>query len=548
MALVKDLEAEMISIDDPDVAEGIKRVAYQRGVTQIILGKTPKNAFLSLLQGPSLLDRLAQECKDVDIHVIRQGEDLVPDDRKWFSNLWSKQTKLTDYLYAVIWVSLFAVLSKIALPLLGHRVTEVLFLSGISFLSFYFRRGPFFFATALAGLVWYFFLMDQFSLREIAILLLFSSIVLFFGFLVSRLRMQRELLLKSEKTTFALDKMIQHLGSDLSIQDTLAYIQQNLPKVVEGTYRFALKGDESALLKLDEQEKAAAIWALEKGKEAGWSTETLPVCENLYMPIRSQNEVIGVLIYRPSRNHSLSFEGRNLLFIMTEQLASYIERSYAKEKERQHENLKQMEIIHKSVIDRFYNVFEDPLLKIKGAIDEIKPSLSHQEVSKIKEIDSSVAIFGDMLEGISAMAKLSEGMIPLQKSSHDLKEVVDECCVNLKKASKGHEIKIHIPHALPPISYDYYLIHILLQNVLLYVLKQAPEGSSIDIEITRSDEFIHLSISGEVMSGWNGSMPLGLTVAKTIAELHHGMLRVENLSDQRIQFTLSLPVLKSPSL
>ncbi|HEV8051690.1 MAG TPA: DUF4118 domain-containing protein, partial [Parachlamydiaceae bacterium] len=309
LILTRALGAEVITIYDPDVAEGIKRVSYQRGITQIILGRTPKNLILSLFQGPSLLDKLAQECKDIDLHIIRQEKYTASYRKKSFFSFW--ESSFFDYLIISFFVCMMASLGWVALSFMGYRVVEFLFFIGIVVLSPFFKRGPVILASVLFGLAWSFFFIpppegSSFSVNnEIVLLVMYVLTAICIGFFVERAWEQKELLMKGDKKAARLAEVLQDLHSSLPLGDILVSLESRLPKVVQGAYQFVIKNDKGKLdmdkgsLLMGNKERVAAHWAFENRREAGWSTDTLPFSENLYIPLNGTHEIMGLLVYTP---------------------------------------------------------------------------------------------------------------------------------------------------------------------------------------------------------------------------------------------------------
>lgn len=340
--LTRILGAEIITIDDPDIAEGIKRVAYQRDITQIILGRRPQNLTLSLFQGPTLLDKLTAECKNMDLHVIRQDKHTASSRKKWPSFSW--QSKFSDYLSISFLVCLIASLSRLAHSFLGYRVGEFLFFIGISLLSVFFKRGPTILAAVLFAFIWGFFFITPlaasfFSMVEEVLLLLFYALTaIFFGIFVRRSWEQRELLRKGNEKSSQLTEILQCLSSNLELYDILIFLEERLPKLLDGIYKFVIKNN-TGTLDMDmvstwvgSKESVTALWAFQNGHEAGWSTETLPLSENLYIPLKGSREIMGILIFKSSDKRMLTKEERNLIANVCQQLSNHLEKSFETKK------------------------------------------------------------------------------------------------------------------------------------------------------------------------------------------------------------------------
>ena len=117
--LARDLGAEVITVSDPSVADGIERIATQKGVTQIVLGRKPRNKFLSFFRGETLLDRLVSKCKDIDIHVIRQ-ETYSASKRKTLPTF-----SPANYLLAGLYVLFLALICRFILSYLDLSLIHI---------------------------------------------------------------------------------------------------------------------------------------------------------------------------------------------------------------------------------------------------------------------------------------------------------------------------------------------------------------------------------------------------------------------------------------
>jgi len=332
--LTRDFGAEIVTIHDPDIAEGIKRVAYQRDITQIILGRTSRDLMFSLFQGPTLVDKLTAECKNIDVHVIRKEKYAASDRKKWSSFLW--QSKFSDYLSISFFVCLIAILSWGALSFLGYRVVEFMFFIGISVLSFFFKRGPSILAAIFFGLICGFLFIPTAAessvsvTDEVVLLVMYVLTAMSFGIFVERTWGQKELFRKSDEKGSQLTEILRCLQSNLALPDILTSLEERLPKVVHGKYKFIIK-NKNGFLDMDhttmlvgEKECITASWAFANGLDAGWSTETLPLSENLYIPLKGPHEIMGILIYSPPDKRMLTKEERNLIYNLCQQLSNYL--------------------------------------------------------------------------------------------------------------------------------------------------------------------------------------------------------------------------------
>lgn len=568
ITLARELGAEVITISDPSVADGIERIATQKGITQIVLGRKPRNKFLAFFRGETLLDRLVSKCKDIDIHVIRQ-ETYSASKRKALPTF-----SATSYLLAGLYVLFLALICRFILSYLDYEVIGVVFLLGILSLGLFFTKGPILFASVIFALLWDFFFVPPSgrflvsTKEDAAITLIYILTGLTVGILVDRARGQKGLLIKSEKTNASLYEIARTLSSNLTTADILLHIKEHLGKLLEGTFEIAIKEmddglnlDDAPPLLTNEKERTAAIWSFENGKEAGWSTETLPSVQNLYLPLNGSNEVMGLLIFRPQKDRALTIDEKNFLYTVCQQLSNFFERAFTGERSKQQEYLRKVEQIYNTILNRFSMVFDMSILTTRNALKKLKKKLkSIGDFPEMEDIESSFEIFIKIMNNISAMAQLSETMVPLKKSKHEIKEVVDDCCEDAKELTKDHKIEKIVQERLPPIYIDYHLIQILLQNLILNAIEHAPAGTTIQVEAKIWGSQILLSVSDQGKGipedqleaifekfyrppeETSPGIGLGLAISKTIAEVHRGTLKAENLEEGGAKLTLTLPL------
>lgn len=98
LSMARDLGAEVVVIEDANVADTITRLARQHGVTQVIIGQPANRFSLATLFGYTLLDQLTKSHSDFDIHIVRKAayeQDTQP-------SLLSKRATTIGYLLVAI--------------------------------------------------------------------------------------------------------------------------------------------------------------------------------------------------------------------------------------------------------------------------------------------------------------------------------------------------------------------------------------------------------------------------------------------------------------
>lgn len=566
--LARDLGAEVITTSDSDIAEAIARVARHSGVTQIIIGRPVNRLFLDFFSSFKLLDDLARECSEIDIHVIRQESRLGAERRK--KNAASSLIDWSPYFTVLICVLLFSLLNWFALPFIGYKIVGFIFLLGILSLSLFFRAGPVFFASLLYAGIWgYFFIPQRAGFTEDhGMLVLYLLTAILIGALTDRSKRNKEMLTNREESARALYDIAKDIAS-LPLADVILSVQEKLAGILNGHCHLIVKKMDDGLIldsafgkSLDAKEQAAAIWVFENNKEAGWSTTTLSASKNLYLPLKGLNEVTGVLSYRPFSDRELSIEEKNFLYTVCQLLANYVERCYSQERQSLVESLNKTEEVYQTILNLLAQQLEPPLDIIKKALDGLKMEKSVREdqycAKFIVHIDEVLNGLSHSLENLSAMTKLSSGLVSINKEKHSIKDLVETSCFALRKASLDYEIVLSIPEGLPLVDFDFSLIELVVCNLIINAIENSPSRSTIEIDAIVTPEHVVVSVSDQgkgipeemlnsvfekfyrIPGSTSVGLGLGLSIAKTIADIHGGGIKVQNSPKGGAKFSLYL--------
>lgn len=575
LALARDLGAEVITTTGLDIAQAIQRIARQKSVTQIIIGRPPHSWLFNLFQGNTLMDHLARECSDIDLHVIRQTL-FSKGYGKRFS--WPKLSlEISPYLIVFACVMALSLLSWYGLSFIGYKVVGFVFLLGILFMSLFFRKGPIFFGSILYAFIWGFFFIPsqsdfgETSNEDLVLLAFYLLTAIFMGILTDRARKNKELLAKREKSIEVLYDIVREIADASSLKEAIMSVKDGLSSALDGRCEIILPDkngnlmfDESLPLFNSDKERSAAQWVFLNGKEAGWSTSTLPFAQCFYIPLKGAKEIVGVLAFIPKSGKELKIEEVNFLYTAAHQLANYIERMKSEERSREYEQHKQVEKIYQSILNLISNLFEGPLLTIKESVKKLKdlevPHLKDELTQPVERIHVSSDSLSRILDNISAMVNLSGGITPVNKVRHNFKDLVIACHSTIGKTLTGYKWKLEVDEGLPDFAFDYDLIELLFYNLAFHAMEFALPDSTIEIKAIRNGDFAVLSVSAEgqsipedmldvaferfyrVPGTMMDGLGLGLSIAKTIADVHGGALEVKNHPQGGMVFILYLPL------
>lgn len=329
IALAVDLGGEAISSNNLDIAQGIKHIARLHKVNLIIVGRSHKSTYL--LNKYSLFERLAKECNDVDLLVIK--EEYVPIAKNYSIIKFTKENHLLNYLNIGL-LTLISLINWTLLPYIGYKFCGLIFMGAIIIFSLFFKKGAVLVSLLASAIIWatFFVSPDEFleliTPENFAFLLLYLVAVSSIGVLVDRIGKQKEMLQNQEEATQAIYEIVNHILKNTSVKETLVDIEACLERTLGGNCEILIKDQDLfnydiKNLTPDEKERNAALWVLENDKEAGLSTSTLPLCKNIYIPVKGFDHPLAVIVYRPQGTMIVDDE-KNFLYTVGQHLSLYI--------------------------------------------------------------------------------------------------------------------------------------------------------------------------------------------------------------------------------
>ncbi len=352
LSLARELGAEVISTGDPDIVAALQRIAQQRRVTQMVVGRPSRQVIRDTFLGGTLLDRLVRHSGDFDIHVLRPEK--LPSRSKWSRLFRIPEVSLSSYWWSIVSIVAIALLSSLLEPVLGYRAVGFLFLLTVLTLSLFFSLGPILLSALLSAAIWDFLFIPPFGTmtisepEDIIMCLAYFVAAMVTGTLTHRIRSRERMLRRREERTEVLYEIVRTIVAARNRQEMVDGVCERLGVSLRGTCAVLCRGSDGQLQQRDitssdnpnaDKELAVTKWSFENRKTAGWSTDTLPEAGILCVPLMGPTEIVGVLTYRSASDRRLSQEDQNLLSAVSRQLSVAIEREYFQERSRFAERL-----------------------------------------------------------------------------------------------------------------------------------------------------------------------------------------------------------------
>ncbi len=586
LTLARELGAQVITTAGEDIVRALVRVARERNVTQIIVGKPERRSVVDLLHGGSLVDRLIHASGDLDIYVVtgetsqvhhgqRPGDVYV---RLAHSARVSSTTgsSIWEYLVAALVVGVVIAINLWAAPWIGDQAAGLVLLFTISLLALVLGRGPVLLAAALSALLWSFLFLPPFfgfglpDFENILLFGLYFVIALATGSLTARLRAQQQAVRDREKRTAALYALAHDVASAPTMDSVLSSAVKQIGKVFDADVAFLLRQEDdrvpyiphsTSTLVVDEKERSVAAWAFLHRRPAGRFTDTLPMADARWLPLITPNGVVGVMGVRARER--LSVDQESLLETFASQVALAVERELLNEAAEHAAVVAKSEQLYRRLLDSVSRELGAPITTITAAATRSRDSEAHNR-AEAKGAPGDVLLAVDQLnhvmENLRDMQLLESGTLKPQLEWYNVDDLIHGTLKRLQPHLAPHEVIVDVAPELPRVYIDRLLIEQALHNLIHNSATHTPPGTRVrvsakvegkDLVITVADRGPGLppeSLSKifdkyfRAPDAQRGGVGLGLWIARGLIEVHGGTITAENRTRGGISFTIRLPL------
>jgi len=581
IALARELGAELVTTVDEDVAKALIRVAQQKNVTQIVVGKSQSKSFWDSLRGGSLVDRLIADSGGIDIYVV-QSDASTGERSKRHAPLF--QSNLQQYFYACGAVILISIFCYLASAIIDYRAVGMFLLFTVSVLALLVGRGPIFVAAALSAFIWNFFFIPplfKFQIHAFSDALLvgmYFIIALVGGELTARIRGREMAVRRREQQATALYNLAKELNRAKSLDEMMRTAEHEIGVTFNARVGCFLPQTPdklsttphpaSTFTPKSEKEWSVALWVYQNHQPAGRGTNTLPFAEAVYYPLLTGDAVVGVIGIAPLLSRPFTLEQEGLLQTFLHQIAVALERERLRADAEQAHVLAASERLYKTLLNSISHELRTPLATITGAATSLMENHTAENAERrallVNDISSAGQRLNRLVKNLLDMTRLESGMLKLNLEWCDANDLVNVVMRNLVKELTFHKIHLQLAPELPLVRMDFVLMEQALANILLNAAQHTPAGTTITIRTAVADQQLAFVIEDEgvgfpsetlehifdkfyrVPKTKTGGTGLGLSIARGFVEAHGGAINAENRLEKGARFIIGLPVADSP--
>lgn len=586
MKLAKQAGADIATVYGDDVSYQIAEYARISGVTKIVIGRS--NIKRRRLFGKqSLTEKLTMIAPHIDIHIIPDTSSEMKYKTK--KEVFVKQL-LPSAKDVVITLVILAAATGIGnlFLLLGFTETNIItiYILGVLLTSLITKSQASSVIYSLASvLLFNFFFTDPrltFHAYEPGYPVTFAvmlSAALITGTLANKLKDHAKQSAQSAfrtKILFDTNQLLQKAEDDSEIFDITArqlmklldrdiVVYQEAGGKLSKGYLFSLTQEKERELLFSDKEKSVAEWVFENKHRAGASTDKFKDAKCLYLAIRINHKVYGVIGIRIDGNGLDSFENSVLLSILGECALAIDNSRNAKEKELA-AVLAKNEQLRANLLRAISHDLRTPLTSISGNASNL--------LSNYEEMDNKMrnTIFRDifedsqwlisLVENLLSITRLEEGRMNFNMSSQLIDEVMEEVVRHMSRKEKKHPIIIECTDDILMARMDAKLIIQVLLNLIDNAMKYTSDGTEIKITAEKKENVIKVSVAdcgagipdemkahvfemfftgNNTIADSRRSLGLGLPLCKSIIEAHGGEISLTDNIPHGAIFGFTLP-------
>ncbi len=570
LALAKELGAEARTTADEDIVRGLLRIARSQNVTQIAIGKSVGASPLGNLKGAWALYRLVRESGSIDVHVVRaEGEA-----GRMFFPMWRLPlaAEWPQYLIALGVVATVTLLNLLLAPFTGPRSLGLISLLAVVAVAMFLNRGPVYLTALLSAVLWNFlFLPPRYTLyiRSLDDAMMFGMyfvVALAMGHLIGRIRAKERMDRRREERATAMYMLTLELGDASTREEILRAVVDNVERVFKAKADLLLPDAERRLHgAFSDKELSTATWAFEHAQPAGRFTDTLPMSEAMYLPLRTMNHTHGVLRMDWRQTTLPTLEQRNTLDQFLRHIALVLDRQRLRETEADARILAESERLSQALLNSISHELRTPIAVIQGAVSGLTVEASPPAQRAFSaEIQQAAERLNRLVGNLLDMTRLDSGHL---KPHMDWCEVNDLIGVALQRVGKNladHPVEVVVPPHMPLVRADLVLMEQALVNLLLNATLYTPAGTPVQIHATTEGRTLILTVADRGPGLPSEALPrifekfyrapgtpaggtgLGLSIVKGLVEAQGGQVRAENRAGGGAIFAITLPLEKQP--
>jgi two-component system sensor histidine kinase KdpD len=584
LALAGNLGGEGLTVAGEDIAAEILRVARERNVSAIIIGKSQRGQ-ISRTFRPSVAAAVLNRGGSFDITLMsaspesrrrltaRAAAAETPRARRW-----------SGYLQATATVAIATFISALVSRFSDLATLSFIYLIGILLVALDrgFRISAY--ACALSFFAFdFFFIPPRFSLlinrsEDFITLILFAVIALSMSLIGDRLQRQIEVTRRNAERTQALYEFNRIMAAVAAMDDIKSAVVRHVAHSLKAHAVLLLPEGERLEIasvwpegtKLDTASTAAMEWAWQHNRPAGLNSDTLPSAAFYGLPLRTGDDKIGVLAVKPEDGEDFTPDHEHFFASLANQSAVALGRARLASDVEKARLQTETERLRSSLLSSISHDLRTPLVSILGATTSLREYWDKFDDKTRREMFTTIEEESDRLnrfvQNLLDMTQLVAGGLKLKREPVDVQDLVGSALSKLRKQLGDRPLRLDIPDDMPAVDGDLSILERVLVNVIDNACKYAPHDQPITISARREAHYVRLTVTDrgpgipeeererifdmfyrvKVGTAPVSGAGLGLAICRGFIEAHGGRIMAQPGPDGAgTQIVIRLPIAKT---
>ncbi len=226
--------------------------------------------------------------------------------------------------------------------------------------------------------------------------------------------------------------------------------------------------------------------------------------------------------------------------------------------------LEQQATARKNLFADIAHELRTPLTAMKARLEALEDGVMPLELEAIRRLSGQTRILEHLVEDLRLLSLADAGVLSLELQPTDLTGVAKDTLEHFRARAEAKNLHLEFQTTQSiHVLLDTNRIGQALSNLLENAIAHTPEGGIVTLEMTKQNQFAHIRIldtgsgippesldriferlyrADPSRNRSTGGSGLGLTIVKTIVELHGGTVQADNRPEGGAVFCLTLPL------
>ncbi|WP_034998373.1 sensor histidine kinase [Beijerinckia mobilis] len=509
LRLAEKLGATVTRLPSADPAETALAYARKYGFTRIIVGYDRPR--LRLLQWrKSLSQQLIEGGAGTEVVTIgeeaaEQGSAQEPDDDA------GHREPVLRYLWAVAIIAGFTLIGLPFRGLTDANDISMVYLVGVVLAAARLGIGPALLASFLSVAAFNFFFTQPYYTFQFydnhyyftfAFMFVTSLIV---GSMTARLHGHARQARKSEEDTLILYGLTRGLSSVRGVDGICEVaigrlsgpygISVSLHIRAGGQLRSYPAGEETN----DVKEMGVVQWVAENARMAGRHTDTMPSARGLYLPLRAEDEILGVIGFTPD-DADHQFSGAEIMRFETfaDLIASALQRAIRTEEAEKSRVEVESERLRNILLASVSHDLRTPLTVMNGSVANLlrmRKKLPREAIEELTGLWGQLTRLQKFVGNLLKMAAITSGRLKLNFQPYLIQEIIGSAMSEVEPQREGRQINASTTGTIPLIMMDGALIEQVLVNLIENAIAHTAPGGTITVHAEKDADVLRVRVS-----------------------------------------------------